>query len=365
LAVIQAARHGAAGSGQAPPGRVAEQVTRALGGSVDAVSVGPSGLAAALWTEERYPPSYRVVVWSGSCRAMTPASARIWGRPCWSSTGELAVTAFDGIRRGIFLVSRADGSVRWWSRPASASYRLLALGPGARDAVAIRADCDGSAWLVRACPDGADDKLGRLRPADKTRPRIVGWEHDGVALEGLLALPPGPGPHPLLVFLHGGPVARLACGEHPDMSAWASAGLAVFAPDFRSSGIAGYRRMRQAFGRRGLPAADSEAGDVLAGVDVLTCGGIADPGVLVLFGHSYGGYLAGRIVTRDDRFRVAVCCEAGGDLRLLDPASKQMQARWLGGDETAQPRRWAACEAPEVSLASELRRWTRAGHRAR
>lgn len=48
----------------------------------------------------------------------------------------------------------------------------------------------------------------------------------------LLALPratgPGPaaGPHPLLVFLHGGPVGALACGEHPDPSA--AAGRLVY-----------------------------------------------------------------------------------------------------------------------------------------
>jgi dipeptidyl aminopeptidase/acylaminoacyl peptidase len=339
--------------GQQPPSRAAEQIMRALGGSVDAISVGPSGLMAALWTKEGYPPWYRVVIWSGSRQATTPERVRIWGHPRWSLSGELAVTAFCGIRRGIILVSPRDGATQWWSRPASASYRLLALGPGASDAIAIRADADGSAWLVQARPGGADRELGKLRAADKARPQIVRWNHDGVALEGLLALPPGPGPHPLLVFLHGGPVAGLACGEHPDMSEWVSAGFAVFTPDFRSSGVTGRRRMRQAFYRRGLPNADPEAGEVLAGVDSLTSRGIADPGALILFGHSYGGYLAGRIVARDGRFRAAVCCEGVADLRLLDPMSKQMHASWLGGDETGQPHRWA--DASPVTRAQRVR----------
>ena len=158
-----------------------------------------------------------------------------------------------------------------------------------------------------------------------------------MALEGLLALPRAAGPvrrlaHPLLVFLHGGPVGALACGEHPDLSAWAASGWAVFMPDFRSSGIAGRDEMRRAFRRRGLPGQDPEIGDVLSGVDLLTAQGLADPGALVLFGHSYGGYLAGRIIGRDHRFRVAVCCEAVADLRLLDPESQRMQASWAGGD---------------------------------
>jgi dipeptidyl aminopeptidase/acylaminoacyl peptidase len=340
------------GTAPAVPGEplgaeLASQIARALGGSVGAISAGPSGLVAALWSQESYPPWYRVVIWCGSCRAMTPAPVRVWGEPCWSPTGELAVTAFDGIRRGIVLVDPRDGATRWWSRPSSASYRLLALGPRGEDAVAIRSGTDGAAWLVRAMPDSADQALLLLRPADENTVSVVTWAHDGVTLEGLLALPPGPGPHPTLVFLHGGPVAGLACGEHPDLSAWVLSGLAVFMPEFRSSGIGGRLPMLQAFGRHELPADDPEAGDVLTGVDLLTARGVADPSALILFGHSYGGYLAGRIISRDHRFRAAVCCEAVADLRLLDPVSSRMQADWLGGDAEHMPRRWEAASPAE------------------
>jgi dipeptidyl aminopeptidase/acylaminoacyl peptidase len=331
-----------AGPAEQAGGGLAGQIVRVLGGAVGAVCAGPSGLVAASWTRESYPPWYRVVIWSGSCRAMTPESVRVWGDPHWSPTGELAVAAFDGIRRGVVLVDPRDGATRWWSRPSSVSYRLLAVGPGGADAAAIRSGADGAAWLVRARPDGADQQLQLLRPGDETTVSVVRWAHDGITLEGLLALPPGPGPHAMLVFLHGGPVAGLACGEHPDPSAWVSSGLAVFMPDFRSSGIGGRRRMRQAFGRRELPADDPEAGDVLTGVDLLTARGVADPAGLFLFGHSYGGYLAGRIVSRDHRFRAAVCCEAVADLRLLDPVSRRMQADWLGGDPGRMPQRWEA-----------------------
>jgi dipeptidyl aminopeptidase/acylaminoacyl peptidase len=326
---------------------VAMQITRALGGSVQAISAGPSGLMAALWTQESYPPWYRVVIWSGSCRAMTPEPVRIWGDPHWSPTGELAVAAFDGIRRGIVLVNPRDGATTWWSRSASGSYRLLALGPGGNDALAILSSHDGSAWLVRALPGGADQRLQLLRAADEVTVSVVTWAHDGVTLEGLLALPAGAGPHPMFVFLHGGPVAGLACGEHPDPSGWVSSGLAVFMPDFRSSGIGGRQHMHQAFHRRELPADDPEVGDVLTGVDLLTARGLADPRELILFGHSYGGYLAGRTISRDDRFRVAVYCEGVTDLRLLDPVSKRIQAGWLGGDAEHVPHRWAAASPAE------------------
>jgi dipeptidyl aminopeptidase/acylaminoacyl peptidase len=155
------------------------------------------------------------------------------------------------------------------------------------------------------------------------------------------------------VFLHGGPVGALACGEHPDLSAWTASGWAVFMPDFRSSGIAGRDEMRRAFRRRGLPGQDPEIGDVLSGVDLLTAQVLADPGALVLFGHSYGRYLAGRIIGRDHRFRVAVCCQAVADLRLLDPESQRMQASWLGGDPGSVPQRWDT--ASPVARARDVR----------
>jgi hypothetical protein len=86
-----------------PDDEMAGRITQALGGHVVSTSIGPAGLAAALWTQDSYPPWYHVVIWSGSLQAMTPSQVRIWGAPCWSASGELAVTAFDGIRRALSL----------------------------------------------------------------------------------------------------------------------------------------------------------------------------------------------------------------------------------------------------------------------
>lgn len=100
--------------------------------------------------------------------------------------------------------------------------------------------------------------------------------------------------------------------------------------------------MREAFRRRGLPGQDPEADDVLTGVTALTDRGVADPRALILLGHSYGGYLAGRMIARDHRFSAAVCCETVADLRLLDPVSRRMQQSWLGGGPGRVPERWDA-----------------------
>ena len=260
------------------------QLTRSLGGSVSAVSAAPSGRAAALWTAQRYPPWYRVVTWSGSGsrHAMTPETVRIAGAPRWSPGGELAVAAFDGLRRGIMLIGPEDGAARWWSVPpprATGCWRWAGVRATASLSGRIVTDQRGSSAPGRgvltnrcACSGAPTRPRSRLSPGAMT----------GRSCEGLLALPSAAGPHPLLVFLHGGPVGALACGEHPDPSPWVTAGWAVFMPEFRSSGIAGPGEMGRAFGNRGLPGMDPEIGDVLAGVDLLTSRGVADPGALIL-----------------------------------------------------------------------------------
>jgi dipeptidyl aminopeptidase/acylaminoacyl peptidase len=45
--------------------------------------------------------------------------------------------------------------------------------------------------------------------------------------------------------------------------------------------------------------------DLMAGLDMLIAKGIADPDKLVVWGGSYGGYMANWIVTQTDRFKAA------------------------------------------------------------
>ncbi len=104
-----------------------------------------------MWTAAGPPPWYRLAIWADRVRTMTSPQLRLGGEPHWSPAGPLAVAAFDGIRRGLVMVDPEDGSVRWWRRPAAASYRLLAPPPASGEALAVRSDHD----------------LARLAPADQ------------------------------------------------------------------------------------------------------------------------------------------------------------------------------------------------------
>jgi acetyl esterase/lipase len=95
-----------------------------------------------------------------------------------------------------------------------------------------------------------------------------------------LALPPGPGPHPVLVMIHGG---AFQMGDKSDLAVWpefAEAGIAVARPNYRLSGSHPW------------PA---QAEDGLATIVHLQRNGAAlglDPSRIVLLGHSAGAFLA-------------------------------------------------------------------------
>lgn len=162
---------------------------------------------------------------------------------------------------------------------------------------------------------------GEFTPVSDTRPhyRDVAWGTqerltwravDGLALEGLLVLPPGrgrgDGPFPLLVLLHGGPYGRYAdmlqFNSHLAPQWFADAGFAVFLPNPRGSMGRGPAFAASVLGDLG----GAELGDVLAGVDTLVADSTADPARLTVAGWSHGGYLAAWAAARTDRFRAAV-----------------------------------------------------------
>jgi dipeptidyl aminopeptidase/acylaminoacyl peptidase len=161
--------------------------------------------------------------------------------------------------------------------------------------------CDGKAdTLVSFAHDGT-------RYAQETGGRLerVAWQGpDGLDLEGVVLLPPGTGPHPLVVSVHGGPIS--AYSNH-----WLAGrishtlvgrGYAVLLPNPRGSTGRGQEFAGQVVGDMG----GKDAEDVLAGVDALVERGIADPNRLGVIGGSYGGFMSAWLATRTDRFAAAV-----------------------------------------------------------
>jgi acetyl esterase/lipase len=117
----------------------------------------------------------------------------------------------------------------------------------------------------------------------ETRSSVTYATHDGVALQGDLYLPAGPGPHPALVAVHGGGWQAGARNAFQFWGPWlAERGYALFSVSYRLA-------------KKGQKMFPQAVSDVLAAVQFVR-GSAADirvdPERIGLFGASAGGHLS-------------------------------------------------------------------------
>lgn len=198
---------------------------------------------------------------------------------------------------------------------ATSRTARMDLGPGNIRAARVRDD--GALWYaftssatppqVRMRNDGDDRPL--LVPPGDPAPEGAAYSSlhypngEGGDVHAFLATPPSPGPHPLVVDIHGGPQAQSDDRFDPHVQAWVDHGYAVLQPNYRGSTGYGKAWEDALQGDPGRP----ELVDVRAGRDHLVSQGLADPDRVVLTGASWGGYLALQgIGTQPDAWSVAV-----------------------------------------------------------
>ncbi|MEU6340659.1 prolyl oligopeptidase family serine peptidase [Streptomyces sp. NPDC046977] len=176
-------------------------------------------------------------------------------------------------------------------------------------------------------PEGPLTRVGDTRPhlrevAWGSQERLSYKASDGLALDGLLLLPPGrsreDGPFPLVTLVHGGPYGRYAdeFQFHIDLppGQWlATAGYAVFLANPRGGEGHGHTFAAMAAGAAG----GAEWTDIIEGIDLLIAEGVADPDRLGIGGWSHGGYMAAWAVAQSDRFKAAVMGAGISDWGML------------------------------------------------
>lgn len=174
------------------------------------------------------------------------------------------------------------------------AVNVLRGDPHGRVLVLSYSDRDAGRWLTldtasMTLHEVAHLKLGINATAMRPMQTLTYAADDGLKIPAYLTLPAGPAqPRPMVVFLHGGPVARDEWAWEFEVQALAAAGYAVFQPQFRGS--AGFGRKFEEAGYRqwGLAMQD----DVTAGVKAMIARGVADPARICIYGASYGGYAA-------------------------------------------------------------------------
>lgn len=109
----------------------------------------------------------------------------------------------------------------------------------------------------------------------------------GQRIGGFVAAPPGEGPHPVVMLVHGGPTWAYSDTFMADVQAFVDHGLAVAMVNYRGSTGYGSAFRDALIGNPGFP----EVEDVVAGLDALVAEGVADPSRAVISGGSWGGYI--------------------------------------------------------------------------
>ncbi len=217
---------------------------------------------------------------------------------------------------GLFDVAAGDARELWRSlarTPSGGRFPEIApLGDQPQDclfareahfeAQAIVALEGGREREIRSLGSNAiDDEIGRLGSAES-----VSWTApDGLTIHGWLLKPPGEGPHPLVLDVHGGPVWLFRpsyIGKWLQGQMLLAAGYAVLQVNPRGSSGRGQDFARQVFGDMG----GADTYDYLSGIDALVERGVADPTRLGVTGGSYGGFMSAWLITQDDRFAAAV-----------------------------------------------------------
>ena len=199
-------------------------------------------------------------------------------------------------------------------------------------------DDSGTYWLVNIATKSAEPigfPYPKVKAKDVGAVQMIDYKAaDGMALQGVLTLPPGREPKnlPLVVMPHGGPWAR----DYPRFDYWAQAfasrGYAVLQPNFRGSNGYG-AKLRDA--GRGEWGGKMQT-DVSDGAAELARRGVVDSKRACIVGWSYGGYAALAGVTlQHGLYRCAVSMAGVTDL-------SRMYA-YLGdeaGTDTAATRYW-------------------------
>ncbi len=138
-----------------------------------------------------------------------------------------------------------------------------------------------------------------LRPMTE----ITATAPDGYPVHGWLMTPPGPGPHPVLLLIHGGPDWQFQYHLFDEAQVYASRYAVVLA---NPRGSAGYGEAHARSIRERIGTVDAD--DLIALFDAVASRPEIDASRAGVLGGSYGGLMAAWLAAHHGaRFRAAIC----------------------------------------------------------
>ncbi|WP_234815397.1 S9 family peptidase [Mycolicibacterium duvalii] len=269
-------------------------------------AISPDGRSVAYLRETLSTPQSvpRITLWlkhfDGHAVELTGAWDRWPTSVTWSCDGSsLLVTADDNGRGPIFVVDPSGPEVRALVAD-DYTYTDVRAAPGGV-VYALRSSYLAPPHPVRIDPDGSVAVLPCVdMPAiPGALEEVTARTADGHTVRSWLALPRDDAPAPLLVWIHGGPLASWNAW-HWRWNPWVmvAAGYAVLLPDPALSTGYGQHFIQRGWGAWGA----APYTDVMAATDAACAHPKVDARRAAAMGGSFGGYLANWIAGHTDRF---------------------------------------------------------------
>jgi dipeptidyl aminopeptidase/acylaminoacyl peptidase len=222
----------------------------------------------------------------------------------WSVDGStLIVTADDNGRGPVFAVDPVTGAVR---RLTDDDYTYTDVGTAPDGVVyAMRSSYARPPHPVRIDADGTVTELPCVAAPDLpgTLTEVTATADDGQAVRSWLALPHGDEQAPLVLWVHGGPLASWNAW-HWRWNPWllVANGYAVLLPDPALSTGYGQGFIQRGWGAWGF----APYTDLMAATDAACAHPRVDATRTAAMGGSFGGYMANWIAGHTDRFDAIV-----------------------------------------------------------
>ena len=217
--------------------------------------------------------------------------------------------------------------------------------PGTVEEARVRPD--GSVWFrhtdgeqrSRVLDDRGAEPLA-VATAPAGRP-FLEWRYPnehGQTVQGWIVEPDGPGPHPVMLYVHGGPHWLYEDRYMPEVQAYVDAGFLVAMPNYRGS---------TGYGRAWRDALTGDAGftdvdDVTAGLQDVLARTDVDASRTVIAGWSWGGYITLMQLGRNpDLWTVGMAGVPVGDYEMAyeeeAPSLQAMDRALFGGAPEEKP----------------------------
>jgi dipeptidyl aminopeptidase/acylaminoacyl peptidase len=239
----------------------------------------------------------------------------------------LDVDAKTGTAAERWTTEEACGAMFIVAAPVGDGFALV-LQSAARPPELVAVDEDGGTrTIVHTSHAGTE----AIRSSVGSRRRVSWAAPDGLRISGILNLPAGDPPFPLILSVHGGPVWAYQDLWPGELLAMLSArGYAILMANPRGSWGRGREFAARVVGDMG----GADALDLLAGIDHVVSMGLADPERVGVTGGSYGGFMSAWLPCIDTRFRAAVAISPVTDWysERFDSNLGTWAADFLGGD---------------------------------